>query len=48
MDEFNYYNDSEMMSGKFKYEAEDAWVSDLDPIMDGGYKVVYFEPNFPL
>ena len=36
------------MSGKFKYEAEDAWVSDLDPIMDGGYKVVYFEPNFPL
>jgi len=36
------------MATKYKYEAEDAWVSDLDPIMDGGYKVVYFEPHFPL
>jgi hypothetical protein len=33
---------------KSNYESEDAWVADLDPIMDGKYKVAFFEPFFPL
>ena len=33
---------------KSNYESEDAWVADLDPIMDGKYKVAFFEPLFPL
>ena len=31
-----------------KYEAEDAWISDLDPILEGGFKVAYYEPQFAL
>jgi hypothetical protein len=37
-----------MQGGKSTYESEDAWVSDLDPIMDGRFKVAFFEPYFPL
>lgn len=25
-----------------KYETEDAWISDLDPILEGGFKVSFF------
>jgi hypothetical protein len=31
-----------------KYENEDAWISDLDPILEGGYKVAFQEPQFAL
>jgi len=31
-----------------KIETEDAWIADLDPIMEGGYKVAYYETQFPL
>ena len=31
-----------------KIETEDAWIADLDPIMEGGYKVAYYEPLFPM
>lgn len=31
-----------------KYDNEDAWISDLDPIMEGGFKVAHQEHNFAL
>jgi hypothetical protein len=31
-----------------KYDTEDAWISDLDPIMEGGFKVAFYEPQFVL
>lgn len=31
-----------------KYDTEDAWISDLDPLMEGGFKVAFYEPQFAL
>lgn len=35
-------------SSMSKYENEDAWIADLDPILEGGFKVAFYEPQFAL
>lgn len=35
-------------SNMSRYDTEDAWISDLDPLMEGGFRVAFYEPQFAL